>query len=109
MYSVEGIQTSGFNYCFVLFLASSLRLYLYVSGDGKRVLIITPSGCVFLWEYLEFKNILSSKSLSLMGRWSQILPEEAVHLPSTKDKEAVVHAVFVKNEVKSRSDRVYRS
>ncbi|XP_053770370.1 ciliogenesis and planar polarity effector 1 isoform X4 [Desmodus rotundus] len=80
-------------------IASSLRLYLYVSGDGKRVLIITPSGCVFLWEYLEFKNILSSKSPSLMGRWSQILPEEAVHLPSTKDKEAVVHAVFVKNEL----------
>ncbi|KAM5329284.1 ciliogenesis and planar polarity effector 1 isoform 2-T2 [Glossophaga mutica] len=80
-------------------IASSLRLYLYVSGDGKRVLIVTPSGCIFLWEYLEFKNILSSKSPSLMGRWSQILPEEAAHLPSTKDKEAVVHAVFVKNEL----------
>ncbi|KAF6123769.1 ciliogenesis and planar polarity effector 1 [Phyllostomus discolor] len=80
-------------------IASSLRLYLYVSGDGKRVLIITPSGCVFLWEYLEFKNILSSKSSSLMGRWSQILPEEAVRLPSTEDKEAAVHAVFVRNEL----------
>ncbi|XP_045704044.1 ciliogenesis and planar polarity effector 1 [Phyllostomus hastatus] len=80
-------------------IASSLRLYLYVSGDGKRVLIITPSGCVFLWEYLEFKNILSSKSPSLMGRWSQILPEEAVCLPSTEDREAAVHAVFVRNEL----------
>ncbi|XP_036136051.1 ciliogenesis and planar polarity effector 1 [Molossus molossus] len=79
-------------------VASSLRLYLYVSGDGKRVLIIT-SGCIFLWEYLEFKNILSSKNPSLTGRWSQILPEEAVHLPSTEDKEAVVHAVFIKNEL----------
>ncbi|XP_022454763.2 ciliogenesis and planar polarity effector 1 isoform X2 [Delphinapterus leucas] len=80
-------------------VASSLRLYVYVSGNGKRVLLITPSGCIFLWEYLEFKNILSSKSPSLVGQWSQITPEEAVHLPSTEDKEAVVHAVFIKNEL----------
>ncbi|XP_034512899.1 ciliogenesis and planar polarity effector 1 isoform X8 [Ailuropoda melanoleuca] len=79
--------------------ASSLRLYLYVSGNGKRVLLITPSGCIFLWEYLEFKNIFSCKSPSLVGQWSQIIPEEAVHLPSNEDKEAVVHAVFVKNEL----------
>ncbi|XP_066235004.1 ciliogenesis and planar polarity effector 1 isoform X2 [Saccopteryx leptura] len=80
-------------------VASSSRLYLYVSGDGRRVLIITPSGCIFLWEYLEFKNILSSKSPLLVGQWSQLIPEEAVHLPSTKDKEATVHAVFIKNEL----------
>ncbi|XP_012577329.1 PREDICTED: uncharacterized protein C5orf42 homolog [Condylura cristata] len=80
-------------------VASSLKLYLYVSGNGKRVLLITPSGCIFLWEYLEFKTILSSKSLSLEGQWSQIVPEEAIHLPSTEDKEAVVHAVFIKNEL----------
>ncbi|XP_074185089.1 ciliogenesis and planar polarity effector 1 isoform X2 [Rhinolophus sinicus] len=80
-------------------VASSLKLYLYVSGNGKRVLLIIPSGCICLWEYLEFKNILSSKSPSLKGQWSQILPEEAVHLPSPEDKEAVVHAVFIKNEL----------
>ncbi|XP_077619603.1 ciliogenesis and planar polarity effector 1 [Crocuta crocuta] len=80
-------------------VASSLRLYLYVSGNGKRVLLITPSGCIFLWEYLEFKTILSSKSPSLVGQWSQIIPEEAVHLPSDEDKEAVVHAVFIRNEL----------
>ncbi|XP_059272300.1 ciliogenesis and planar polarity effector 1 [Mustela nigripes] len=80
-------------------IASSLRLYFYVSGNGKRVLLITPSGSIFLWEYLEFKNIFSSKSPSLVGQWSQIIPEEAVHLPSNEDKEAVVHAVFIKNEL----------
>ena len=80
---------------------------MYVSGNGKRVLLITPSGCIFLWEHLEFTNVLSSKSLSLVGQWSQIMPEEAVPLPSTEDKEAVVHAVFIKNEVKSKSDRVF--
>lgn len=86
---------------FSCWLASSARLYLYVAENGKRVLLITSSGCVLLWECLELKNILSSKSLPLVGQWSQIIPEEAVLLPSPKDKEAVVDAVFVRNEVKS--------
>ncbi|CAH6787350.1 Cplane1 [Phodopus roborovskii] len=80
-------------------IASSSRLYLYVAENGKRILFITSSGCVLLWEYLELKNILSSKSLPLVGHWFQIIPEEAVLLPSSKDKEAVVDAVFVKNEL----------
>ncbi|XP_036063387.1 LOW QUALITY PROTEIN: ciliogenesis and planar polarity effector 1 [Onychomys torridus] len=80
-------------------VASSSRLYLYVAENGKRVLLITSSGCILLWEYLELKNILSCKSLPLVGQWSQIIPEEAILLPSTKDKEAVVDAVFVKNEL----------
>lgn len=80
-------------------VASDLRLYLYVSGNGKRVLLITLSGYIFLWEYLEFKNILTSKHPSLMGQWSQIIPKESAHLPSAEDKEAVVHAVFIKNEL----------
>ncbi|ERE82523.1 Nucleoporin [Cricetulus griseus] len=80
-------------------IASSLRLYLYVAENGKRVLLITSSGCILLWEYSELKNILSSKSLPLVGQWFQIIPEEAVLLPSSKDKEAVVDAVFVKNEL----------
>ncbi|XP_013370412.1 PREDICTED: uncharacterized protein C5orf42 homolog isoform X2 [Chinchilla lanigera] len=82
-----------------LAVASCLRLHLYVSGNGKRVLLITPSGCIYLWEYLELKNILSSKNSLLVGRWSQIIPEEAVLLPSTEDKEAVVNAVFINNEL----------
>ncbi|XP_055968066.1 ciliogenesis and planar polarity effector 1 [Sorex fumeus] len=80
-------------------VGSSLKLYLYVSGNGERVLLLTPSGCIFLWEYLGFSNILSSKSSSLIGHWSQILPEEGVCLPSIEDKEAVVHAAFIKNEL----------
>ncbi|XP_051006896.1 ciliogenesis and planar polarity effector 1 [Acomys russatus] len=80
-------------------VASSSRLYLFVAENGKRVLLITSSGCILLWEYLELKSILSSKSLSLVGQWSQITPEDAAVLPSTKDKEAVVDAVFVKNEL----------
>ncbi|XP_010603787.1 ciliogenesis and planar polarity effector 1 isoform X2 [Fukomys damarensis] len=82
-----------------LAVAGSSRLHLYVSGNGKRVLLVTPSGCMYLWEYLELKNVSSSKCLPLVGRWSQIIPEEAVLLPSTEDNEAVVNAVFVKNEL----------
>ncbi|XP_021117150.1 protein JBTS17 isoform X5 [Heterocephalus glaber] len=82
-----------------LAVASSSRIHLYVSGNGKRVLLITPSGCIYLWEYLELKNILSSKSPPLVGQWSQIIPEEAVLLPSPEDKEAVVNAIFVKTEL----------
>ncbi|KAM4875930.1 ciliogenesis and planar polarity effector 1 [Thomomys bottae] len=78
---------------------NSSRLYLYVSGNGERVLLVTCSGSIFLWEYLESKNIFSSKSLSLVGQWFQIMPEEAFLLPSTEDKEAVVNAVFIKNEL----------
>lgn len=79
--------------------ASSLKLYLYVSENGKRILLVSPYGCIFLWEYFEFSNILSSKNSSLVGQWSQIIPEEGICLPSAEDKEAVVHAVFIKNEL----------
>lgn len=80
-------------------VASSSRLYLYVAENGKRVLLTTSSGCILLWECLEKKSILSSNSLPLAGQWSEVRPEEAVLLPSTKDKEAVVDAVFVRNEL----------
>ncbi|XP_075397060.1 ciliogenesis and planar polarity effector 1 isoform X3 [Tenrec ecaudatus] len=80
-------------------VASSLRLYLYVSGNGKRVLLTTLSGCLYLWEHLDAKTVLSSKSRAVVGQWSRIRPEEAVLLPSTEDKEASVHAVFINNEL----------
>uniref|UniRef100_G3WZU3 Ciliosis and planar polarity effector complex subunit 1 n=1 Tax=Sarcophilus harrisii TaxID=9305 RepID=G3WZU3_SARHA len=80
-------------------LESSLRLYMYVSGDGKRVLLTTPFGCILLWECLESENIIYSKNSSLLGQWSQIQPEKSFVLPSPEDKEAVVDAVFIRNEL----------
>uniref|UniRef100_A0A8C3LG50 Ciliogenesis and planar polarity effector 1 n=1 Tax=Chrysolophus pictus TaxID=9089 RepID=A0A8C3LG50_CHRPC len=74
-----------------------MRLYLYVSGDGRRALLTTPTACVFLWESTESENTLSFNKSS--GRWTQILPSESVTLPSTEEKEIGVHAAFLQNEV----------
>lgn len=77
-----------------------MTLYLYVSGDGRKVLLTTPTACVFLWESTEDENTASGKN-SPSGRWTQILPDESVILPSTKEKEIGVHATFVQNEVRN--------
>nr|XP_056704145.1 ciliogenesis and planar polarity effector 1 [Euleptes europaea] len=73
----------------------SSRLYLYVSDDGEKLLLAT-SICVFLWESMECKN--TSKH-SLMGQWSQIIPEASVALPSVEEKETAVSAEFIQNEM----------
>ncbi|KFZ50784.1 Uncharacterized protein C5orf42, partial [Podiceps cristatus] len=74
-----------------------MRLYLYVSGDGRKALLATPTACVFLWESIEHENISSYKNSS--GCWTQILPDESVMLPSTEEKEVGVHAAFIQNEI----------
>ncbi|XP_058280081.1 ciliogenesis and planar polarity effector 1 isoform X3 [Hirundo rustica] len=75
-----------------------MRLYLYVSGDGRKILLTTPTLCAFLWENIEHENTASGKN-SPSGRWTQILPEESVILPSTEEKEIGVDAAFVHSEV----------
>ncbi|KAM6109759.1 ciliogenesis and planar polarity effector 1 [Phoenicopterus ruber ruber] len=74
-----------------------MRLYLYVSGDGRKALLATPTACVFLWESTEHENTSSYKNSS--GRWTQILPDESVMLPSTEEKEIGLHAAFIQNEI----------
>ncbi|KAJ6656118.1 hypothetical protein lerEdw1_004169 [Lerista edwardsae] len=73
----------------------SMRLYLCISGDGKKLLLTTPMACIFLWESTE---CMSSKP-PLMGQWSQIIPEESIVLPSVEEKETAVSADFLKNEI----------
>ncbi|XP_041251942.1 ciliogenesis and planar polarity effector 1 isoform X2 [Onychostruthus taczanowskii] len=75
-----------------------MRLYLYVSGDGRKVLLTTPTACAFLWESTEHENTASGKT-SLSGRWTQVLTDESVILPSTEEKEIGVDAAFIQNEV----------
>ncbi|MEE6458032.1 hypothetical protein FKM82_000158 [Ascaphus truei] len=77
----------------------SWKVSLCASGDGRRVLVATPTGCVFLWESTEKRHILlSSKSTSVAGTWTQIQPLDSTVFPKITDKEAMVHAIFVKNE-----------
>ncbi|XP_062984212.1 ciliogenesis and planar polarity effector 1 [Elgaria multicarinata webbii] len=75
----------------------SMRLYLYVSGDGNKVLLATPTVCVFLWQSIESKSTPSKNPV--MGQWSQIIPEASIVLPSVEEKETAVSADFIKNEV----------
>ncbi|KAM7076508.1 ciliogenesis and planar polarity effector 1 isoform 1-T3 [Ciconia maguari] len=75
-----------------------MRLYLYVSGDGRKALLTTPTACVFLWESTEHENTSSYKN-SPSGHWTQILPDESVMVPSTEEKEVGVHAAFIQNEI----------
>ncbi|OPJ82495.1 hypothetical protein AV530_000322 [Patagioenas fasciata monilis] len=74
-----------------------MKLYLYVSGDGRRALLTTPTACVLLWESTEHESTSSHKSSS--GHWTQILPDESVMLPSIEEKEIGVHAAFIQNEI----------
>ncbi|XP_062455953.1 ciliogenesis and planar polarity effector 1 [Rhea pennata] len=76
-----------------------MRLYLYISGDGRKVLFTTPTACVFLWESTEHENTYYSKNSSVTGRWTQILPDQSIMLPSTNEKETGVHAAFIQNEI----------
>ncbi|XP_065517863.1 ciliogenesis and planar polarity effector 1 isoform X2 [Lathamus discolor] len=74
-----------------------MRLYLYVSGDGRKALLTTPTACAFLWESTEHESTSSCKNSP--GRWTQILPDESVILPSAEEKEIGVHAAFIQNEI----------
>nr|XP_013816546.1 PREDICTED: uncharacterized protein C5orf42 homolog [Apteryx mantelli mantelli] len=76
-----------------------MRLCLYISGDGRKVLFTTPTACIFLWESTEHENTYYSKNSSMAGRWTQILPDESIMLPSTDEKETGVHAAFIQNEI----------
>ncbi|KAM3940810.1 ciliogenesis and planar polarity effector 1 isoform 2-T2 [Leptodactylus fuscus] len=78
----------------------SLRLHLYVCGDGRRVLLATHSGSVYLWENTEEKpHLIPQKKRVLPCRWSRIEHGDDVTFPGVTDKEATVHAVFIKSEV----------
>ncbi|XP_035391703.1 ciliogenesis and planar polarity effector 1 [Electrophorus electricus] len=78
--------------------ATSLHLSLLVSGDGKRVLLVTVTGQVFLWECLAPKELYSLRDGTIRGRWSQIVSSENAQLPSAKNKEASLHCVFVQSQ-----------
>ncbi|XP_032069124.1 ciliogenesis and planar polarity effector 1 isoform X3 [Thamnophis elegans] len=75
----------------------SLRLCLRVSGKGNKILLATPEVCVLLWESIE-SNATPSQ-ISAKGQWSQIIPEASIMLPAKEEKETVVSADFIENEI----------
>ncbi|XP_070599532.1 ciliogenesis and planar polarity effector 1 [Erythrolamprus reginae] len=75
----------------------SLRLFLLVSGKGNKILLASPDVCILLWESIESNTTPSQ--ISLMGQWSQIIPEASIVLPTIQEKETVVTADFIENEI----------
>ncbi|KAK3549848.1 hypothetical protein QTP86_015286, partial [Hemibagrus guttatus] len=78
--------------------ATSQRLSLLVSGDGRRVLVASFTGQIFLWECLVPQDLSGIRDNTVKGRWSQITSLENSRLPSAEDKEACLHCVFVQSQ-----------
>ncbi|XP_014824963.1 PREDICTED: uncharacterized protein C5orf42 homolog isoform X3 [Poecilia mexicana] len=78
---------------------NSLKLCLQVSCDGTRVLLAVITGQVFLWECTEGRDFPGVRDGAVKGRWAHLLPLEETILPSSNDKEASQHVVFVKTEI----------
>ncbi|XP_023193921.1 protein JBTS17 isoform X1 [Xiphophorus maculatus] len=78
---------------------NSLKLCLQVSCDGMRVLLAVITGQVFLWECTEGRDFPGMRDGAVKGRWAHLLPLEETILPSSNDKEASQHIIFVKTEI----------
>uniref|UniRef100_A0A9J7YV52 Ciliogenesis and planar polarity effector 1-like n=1 Tax=Cyprinus carpio carpio TaxID=630221 RepID=A0A9J7YV52_CYPCA len=77
---------------------TATRLSLLVSENAHRVFLAALTGQVFLWECSSPQDLSGPRDNTVPGRWSQISDHENIQLPSTTDKEASVHSVFVKNQ-----------
>ncbi|XP_071321560.1 ciliogenesis and planar polarity effector 1 [Trachinotus anak] len=77
---------------------NATRLSLQVSGDGMRVLLVAITGQVFLWECMDVKDLTGVRDGTVKGQWTHIQPLEDTILPSSQDKEASQHTIFVKKE-----------
>ncbi|KAM9338429.1 ciliogenesis and planar polarity effector 1 [Symphorus nematophorus] len=78
---------------------NTTRLSLQVSGDGMRVLLVAITGQVFLWECTDIRDLMGVRDGTVRGQWTHIQPHEDSILPSSQDKEASQHTIFVKTEV----------
>ncbi|XP_026029615.1 ciliogenesis and planar polarity effector 1 isoform X4 [Astatotilapia calliptera] len=81
------------------FQGNSSRLSLQVSCDGTRVLLVAITGQVFLWECIDVKDLTGLRDGPVKGHWALIKSLEDTILPSSQDKEASQHTIFVKTEV----------
>ncbi|XP_043932268.1 ciliogenesis and planar polarity effector 1 [Protopterus annectens] len=76
-----------------------VKLYLFVSDDGKKMLLATQRGCVCLWENNESKDLTAIPDSSLKGKWTLIEPCRPVVLPTADDKETVMQAMLIRDKV----------
>lgn len=83
--------------CF--FTENSTKLFLQVSCDGMRVLLVAITGQVLLWECTDERDFTGLRDGPVKGHWVHIQPLEGTVLPSSQDKEASQHTIFVKTEV----------
>lgn len=67
--------------------------------DGTRVVLVAITGQVFLWECGDVRDLTGVRDGTVRGHWSHIQPLEDTILPSSHDKEAAQHTIFVKTEV----------
>lgn len=84
---------------FCVLAENATRLSVQASGDGLRVLVVSITGQVFLWECVSFKDLTAIRDGAVKGRWSHICALEDSILPSEQDKEASQHTIFVKTKV----------
>ncbi|XP_069569860.1 ciliogenesis and planar polarity effector 1 isoform X2 [Brachyistius frenatus] len=78
---------------------NSTKLSVQVSWDGMCVLLAAITGQVFLWECLSARDLTGLRDGPVKGQWAQIQPLEETIFPSSQNKEASQHTIFVKTEV----------
>ncbi|KAM6901683.1 ciliogenesis and planar polarity effector 1-like [Lycodopsis pacificus] len=78
---------------------NAMRLSLQVSDDGMRVFLVAITGQVFLWECVDVRDVTGVRDGAVKGHWAHIQPLEDSILPSSQDKEASQHTIFIKTEV----------
>ncbi|XP_067106459.1 ciliogenesis and planar polarity effector 1 [Osmerus mordax] len=77
---------------------SRIRLSLLVSGDGMRVLLVSPARQVFLWECADVRDLAGVRDGPARGVWAHIHPPRDWRAPSPQDKETSLHSVFVRTD-----------
>uniref|UniRef100_A0AAV2J046 Uncharacterized protein n=1 Tax=Knipowitschia caucasica TaxID=637954 RepID=A0AAV2J046_KNICA len=78
---------------------SASKLSLQVSGDAKRVLLVAVTGQVFLWQCTDAKDLMWLRDGTVRGDWTHIHSSDDTQLPTSHDKEASAHTLFVQTEV----------
>nr|XP_040053253.1 ciliogenesis and planar polarity effector 1 isoform X3 [Gasterosteus aculeatus aculeatus] len=78
---------------------NATRLSLQVSDNGTRVCLVALTGQVFLWECVDVRDLTGVRDGTVKGHWANIQPLEDSILPSSQDKEASQHTIFIKTVV----------